>query len=45
MSIFIVKLGMALVAFFLIGCLFLLGKIEYDPEEENKNIHERKKAA
>ena len=39
----LIKFVMSLVCFGMIGCIFLLGKIQYDPEEENKNIHEKKK--
>lgn len=40
----LIKFVMSLVCFGMIGCIFLLGKIQYDPEEENKSIHEKKKA-
>jgi hypothetical protein len=36
---------MCLVVFVMIGGLFLLGKIEFDPEEENEAIIENKKKA
>jgi hypothetical protein len=36
---------MCLVVFVMIGGLFLLGKIEYDPEQENEAIIENKKKA
>ena len=41
----IIKFVMCLVVFVMIGGLFLLGKIEYDPEQENEAIIENKKKA
>ena len=42
----IIKFVMCLVVFFMIGGIFLLGRIEFDPEEENEAIvNEKKKAA
>lgn len=42
----IIKFVMSLIAFLMIGGIFLLGRIEFDPEEENKTIvNEKKKAA
>jgi hypothetical protein len=42
----IIKLAMCLIMFFMIGGIFLLGRIEFDSEEENKTIvNEKKKAA
>ena len=42
----IIKFVMSLIVFFMIGGIFLLGRIEFDPEEENKTIvNEKKKAA
>lgn len=45
MAEFLIKTVMTLIVFLMIGGIFMLGRIEYDPEEENKNIHEKKKAA
>ena len=41
----IIKFVMCLVVFFMIGGIFLLGRIEFDPEEENKAIVNGKKKA
>ena len=41
----IIKLAMCLIMFFMIGGIFLLGRIEFDPEEENEAIIENKKKA
>ena len=42
----IVKLIACIIVFFMIGGIFLLGRIEFDPEEENETIvNEKKKAA
>ena len=42
----IIKVVMSLIVFFMIGGIFLLGRIEFDPEEENEAIvNEKKKAA
>jgi hypothetical protein len=42
----IIKFVMCLIVFFMIGCLFLLGRLDVDPEKENKAIvNEKKKAA
>ena len=42
----IIKFVMCLVVFLMIGGIFLLGRIEFDSEEENKTIvNEKKKAA
>lgn len=42
----IIKFVMSVIVFLMIGGIFLLGRIEYDPEEENKAIvNEKKKAA
>ncbi len=42
----IVKFVTCLIVFFMIGGIFLLGRIEFDPEEENEAIvNEKKKAA
>jgi hypothetical protein len=46
MTDFIIKTIATLIVFFVIGGIFLLGRIEYDPEEENeKIINDKKKAA
>lgn len=45
MTDFIIKTIATLIVFLVIGGIFLLGRIEYDPEEENKQIHQKKKAA
>jgi len=42
----IIKFVMSLIVFLMIGGIFLLGRIEFDSEEENKTIvNEKKKAA
>lgn len=42
----IIKVVTCLIVFFMIGGIFLLGRIEFDPEEENEAIvNEKKKAA
>lgn len=42
----IIKFVMSLIVFLMIGGIFLLGRIEFDPEEENEAIvNEKKKAA
>jgi len=42
----IVKLIACIIVFFMIGGIFLLGRIEFDPEEENEAIvNEKNKAA
>ena len=41
----IVKFITCLVVFLMIGGIFLLGRIEFDPEEENEGIIENKKKA
>jgi hypothetical protein len=42
----IIKVVTCLIVFFLIGGIFLLGRIEFDPEEENEAIvNEKNKAA
>lgn len=41
----IVKFVTCLIVFFMIGGIFLLGRIEFDPEEENEAIIENKKKA
>ena len=42
----IIKVVTCLIVFFMIGGIFLLGRIEFDPEEENETIvNEKKKAA
>lgn len=42
----IIKFVMSLIVFLMIGCLFLLGRLDVDPEKENKAIvNEKKKAA
>ena len=42
----IIKVVTCLIMFFMIGGIFLLGRIEFDPEEENEAIvNEKKKAA
>ncbi len=46
MSEFLMKAVLCLVVFIMIGGLFVIGRIEYDPEEENeKIIKDKKKAA
>lgn len=46
MSAFLMKAVLCLVVFIMIGGLFVIGRIEYDPEEENeKIINDKKKAA
>lgn len=46
MTDFIIKTIATLIVFLVIGGIFLLGRIEYDPEEENeKIINDKKKAA
>lgn len=46
MSEFLMKAVLCLVIFIMIGGLFVIGRIEYDPEEENeKIIKDKKKAA
>lgn len=42
----IIKFVMSLIVFLMIGGIFLLGRVEFDPEEENEAIvNEKKKAA
>ena len=41
----IIKVVTCLIVFFMIGGIFLLGRIEFDPEEENEAIIENKKKA
>ena len=41
----IIKFVMSLIAFLMIGGIFLLGRIEFDPEEENEAIVNGKKKA
>ena len=41
----IIKFVMSLIVFFMIGGIFLLGRIEFDPEEENEAIVNGKKKA
>ena len=42
----IIKVVTCLIVFFMIGGIFLLGRIEFDPEEENEAIvNEKNKAA
>ena len=42
----IVKLIACIIVFLMIGGIFLLGRIEFDPEEENEAIvNEKNKAA
>ncbi len=42
----IIKVVTCLIVFFMICGIFLLGRIEFDPEEENEAIvNEKKKAA
>ena len=41
----IIKVVTCLIVFFMIGGIFLLGRIEFDSEEENKTIIENKKKA
>jgi len=41
----IIKFIMCLIVFLMIGGIFLLGRIEFDPEEENEAIIENKKKA
>ena len=41
----IIKFVMCLVVFVMIGGIFLLDRIEFDPEEENEAIIENKKKA
>ena len=39
----IIKLAMCIIMFFMIGGIFLLGRIEFDPEEENEAVVNEKK--
>ena len=41
----IIKFIMCLIVFLMIGGIFLLGRIKFDPEEENEAIIENKKKA
>ncbi len=41
----IVKMIACIIVFLMIGGIFLLGRIEFDPEEENEAIIENKKKA
>ncbi len=40
-----IKLMLCLIILIIVGGLILLAKFDLDPEEENKAIHEKKKAA
>ena len=41
----IIKFVMSVIVFLMIGGIFLLGRIEFDPEEENEAIVNGKKKA
>ena len=45
MSEFLMKAVLCLVVFLMIGGLFLIGRMEYDPEEENQKIIDDKNKA